>query len=722
MIRSIRTKRSASASSGRLPTASLVLLAVFTLLGCDAGDTDDAPGIPVEPPEALESAGLFEVPGLVEILELQNLRDGEALVERLAHDDAEVRARAAFALASVRDPEAFDPLVNLLADPSVEVRRDAAFALGHIELPDEGRALLDALEGEGAAVVRRRILGALGGRAGEAVAGELAGWDPGEEEAREYWLALSRIGLREVGLEGAGVVERLVEGLRSEDPAVRERAAYFFGRMSDPEAWEVHVEQVREALDRLDSDERTAMHLLPALGRLRDRSDAPRFLEWMAESDDWRIRANAVQSVGTSALLETAGVRDALWERVESDPSTHVAVLAANALLAGFRVPDQVTSRARAWLEVDPEAWRTHLPFVEHFGMMGDPEIVNAWVDFHQPRFPEIAHRAPELLAANPTPDAGQRIFDLARGDDPLAERAVMSFLSTRWEVWVWEPDAIAVFYDLFEEKVLEGDPRPARHAAIALGDLLFQPFGSRVLLEEAYRGRVERLTEEEVPVLRAILASLATIGDPDAVPLIEEQLGHEDFRIRKAAAAAYEELTGQEVRGLEIPDPEIPLDVEYLRELGPAPLLVLETTRGTIRIRLAPEQAPVTVQTIARYAEEGLYDDVHFHRVVSNFVIQTGDFAAGDGTGGPGQALRTEVTQIPFQRGVVGMASSGWDTEGSQFFITHSAQPHLDGSFGQSGDWMAYTAFGWLEEGESALDRIQEGDRVERAWIERSP
>jgi peptidylprolyl isomerase len=117
-----------------------------------------------------------------------------------------------------------------------------------------------------------------------------------------------------------------------------------------------------------------------------------------------------------------------------------------------------------------------------------------------------------------------------------------------------------------------------------------------------------------------------------------------------------------------------------------------------------------LTVQTIAGFAQEGLYAGVPFHRVVPNFVAQTGDFARQDGFGGPGFAIRSEFTLIPYRRGVLGMASAGKDTEGSQFFITHSLQPHLDGG---------YTSFGWVVEGMDIVDRLYEEDRIVSARIE---
>jgi cyclophilin family peptidyl-prolyl cis-trans isomerase len=103
----------------------------------------------------------------------------------------------------------------------------------------------------------------------------------------------------------------------------------------------------------------------------------------------------------------------------------------------------------------------------------------------------------------------------------------------------------------------------------------------------------------------------------------------------------------------------------------------------------------------------------MRFHRVVPDFVVQAGD-PRGDGWGGPGYALRDEINRLRYQRGAVGMALSGPDTGGSQFFVTLSPQPHLDGG---------YTVFGAIVDGEALLDVIRQGDRLVRirevAWNE---
>jgi len=98
-----------------------------------------------------------------------------------------------------------------------------------------------------------------------------------------------------------------------------------------------------------------------------------------------------------------------------------------------------------------------------------------------------------------------------------------------------------------------------------------------------------------------------------------------------------------------------------------------------------------------------GFFNNITFHRVVPNFVTQGGD-PRGDGNGGPGYQIRCEINEVPYARGAVGMALSGKDTGGSQWFVTHSPQPHLDGG---------YTVFARVIAGMETVDRTTRGDRI---------
>jgi cyclophilin family peptidyl-prolyl cis-trans isomerase len=113
-------------------------------------------------------------------------------------------------------------------------------------------------------------------------------------------------------------------------------------------------------------------------------------------------------------------------------------------------------------------------------------------------------------------------------------------------------------------------------------------------------------------------------------------------------------------------------------------------------------------VHNFVALARRGYFDGQRFHRVVPNFVVQAGD-PRGDGNGGPGYAIRDELNPHRYERGTLGMALSGPNTGGSQWFVTHAAQPHLDGG---------YTVFGRLRQGGDVLDRIVQGDRIVRITI----
>jgi cyclophilin family peptidyl-prolyl cis-trans isomerase len=138
-------------------------------------------------------------------------------------------------------------------------------------------------------------------------------------------------------------------------------------------------------------------------------------------------------------------------------------------------------------------------------------------------------------------------------------------------------------------------------------------------------------------------------------------------------------------------------------------PVARIETERGVIELLLFPADAPITVHNFVTLARRHYFDGQRFHRVVPNFVIQAGD-PRGDGNGGPGYAIRDELNPHRYVRGTLGMALSGPNSGGSQFFVTHAPQPHLDGG---------YTVFGQLRAGGQVIDRIVQGDRIVRITIQ---
>jgi peptidyl-prolyl cis-trans isomerase B (cyclophilin B) len=131
----------------------------------------------------------------------------------------------------------------------------------------------------------------------------------------------------------------------------------------------------------------------------------------------------------------------------------------------------------------------------------------------------------------------------------------------------------------------------------------------------------------------------------------------------------------------------------------------IIETDKGRLVLDLYPNEAPGTVANFSKLARERFYDGLTFHRVIPNFVIQ-GGCPRGDGTGGPGYTIKCETDGNPHKhvRGSLSMAHAGKDTGGSQFFICHSPQPHLDGK---------HTVFGQLVDGFDVLDAVRAGDHM---------
>jgi peptidyl-prolyl cis-trans isomerase B (cyclophilin B) len=143
--------------------------------------------------------------------------------------------------------------------------------------------------------------------------------------------------------------------------------------------------------------------------------------------------------------------------------------------------------------------------------------------------------------------------------------------------------------------------------------------------------------------------------------------------------------------------------------------LATITTNKGAIELDLHPQHAPHTVNNFVFLAREGFYDGVTFHRVISNFMIQGGD-PTGSGRGGPGYRFADELKGNPLKHetGVISMANAGPNTNGSQFFITHGPQPHLDGK---------HTVFGQVANKKSmnVVNAIRQGDVMQQVTITES-
>lgn len=217
-------------------------------------------------------------------------------------------------------------------------------------------------------------------------------------------------------------------------------------------------------------------------------------------------------------------------------------------------------------------------------------------------------------------------------------------------------------------------------------------------------------MVETRLSAIRA----LAQRAESDAlerdglIVVLREIAKDRDLLVRREAIAALGRLQEERPKLGSVADRR-PVQVyrEIAQRTARPKRVRIETERGTLEVQLLCMDAPMTCLNFLQLATQGFYDGLEMHRVVPDFVIQSGD-PRGDGAGGPGYTIRDEMNLLRYDTGVLGMALTGPDTGGSQFFITLSPQPHLDGG---------YTAFGRLVEGFEILPRIIQGDRIHRIF-----
>jgi cyclophilin family peptidyl-prolyl cis-trans isomerase len=210
-----------------------------------------------------------------------------------------------------------------------------------------------------------------------------------------------------------------------------------------------------------------------------------------------------------------------------------------------------------------------------------------------------------------------------------------------------------------------------------------------------------------------AALDALAALDPAAARPILTTALADRDWAVRVRAAEKLRALDATaEISSMR---PAPPQNVPELADLDAmiapkfSPQAYIDTSKGTIQFELAVLDAPRTVANFLALVRKNYFRGVQLHRVVPDFVVQDGD-PRGDGEGGPGYTIRDELNQRPYLRGTVGMALDWADTGGSQFFITHSPQPHLDAR---------YTVFGQVVSGMDVVDRLQQWDTINsiRVW-----
>lgn len=668
---------------------------------------------------------------LRDILWLQDQRDlGDERLERYLVDaDGHVRMRAALACASIQDTIALPTLMRALLDSTPDVRLAAAFAIGQtagvsglsLKMKSE-ESLLQVLHSEASIRVRNRIIEALGKFASENALRrmlERGGLKREAQTRRELALTIARFAIRGIVTEEATIaVARLSEDA---DAEVRWRAAYAFMRIGDAKLLVPHIDR----LVSLTGDENTdvRMYAASALGRTKDQRWAlPVLLRLVDRERDWRVAVNAIQALSNFDSLSSEAVEVLL--RRWTDPNEHISLTSIKTYGSGKQVqparrrstnlgePAQSDEEAKSLLLAilinhnNQFTWRQQgeaaIALAKHFGHETFSTI-RAQLNSPAP----VRKKIVNALSFIPSTEALELVISEVENHDPSIAVAAIEGLLRLCRVVNVEGEVLDRIRARMVDALDRRDLALTATAASAMADSIFRWEFVAEALEEAY-SRLK--SPEDVEPMVAILTALGELEDRKVVSLLERALKDHDRPVGLAAAEALRKITGDDPSESVTPHTK-PLysdyDWDFLFSLK-QPLVVLHTNRGDISLELLPDDAPFTVLNFLRLSGRGFYDRLTFHRVVANFVIQGGD-PRGDGWGGPGYAIRSEFGLQNYDRGMVGMASAGKDTEGCQFFITHSPQPHLDGR---------YTIFGQVIDGMDVVDQIQVGDVLEAVVV----
>ena len=639
---------------------------------------------------------------LLLMLEDRRVRDAGA-TRPLLGGPVEIRIALAETLGRIGDAASHPDLEFLLRDPEPRVRQAAAFGLGLLRAPESSAALLAATRDTDreTAILAVEALGKRKAPLAEVIAalGDLA---EGERFGR-LLPALFRFSDPEVmdwAARGLALDDRRLhawsayalcrtpqaralplirELARDPDPWVRGQAARALGLVGD--GGELAV--LRGLLD--DASSGPVIHGLRSAARLIGAGKAAATADWRREI--LRLVDDSRPGVGTTALeVSSAWLLDAaLGEKLEAEARSATSAISSG---ASRRAELALLALARAR---DPRS----------FG------LISEWS-----RSPDAGRRARAAEAAGSldTPEGesiGREVLDRLAGDlNPAVRLAV---LGARLQLAADEPGPIA--------RTALSDADPVIRGA-ALESLVEHPqLETRELVSALERARFDEVPDAAIGAIRALQArGSATVAESGTVTEVLTSLARDDRRylVRREAAQALAVLGPQGPDGSPIPQigAASRRDFDYYREViertRSTRWVDLRTSRGAIRLELDCPRAPMTCLNFLHLAAQGFYDGVAFHRVVPDFVAQAGD-PRGDGTGGPGYEIRDEINRLRYEPGAVGMALSGPDTGGSQFFLMMTRAPHLDGG---------YTVFGRVVAGMEAAELLEQGDRIERAVV----
>lgn len=523
----------------------------------------------------------------------------------------------------------------------------------------------------------------------------------------------------------------------NDDPEVRWQTAFVFARVADS----LNISHRFDILKELLHDQGTPyarMFAATAIGRAHNLAGDTLLTRAYRGETDWRVRVNILNALAKAPEFDSAifaVIRSATEQATSDDPqSIHIGVTAQhtlNSFITGGKLTPSDSARVRDYLDafngfdgrnqgVAPIVTAEATLSAARLATFSLGRALDNYMHANDPAVRAIAIRAAglttdtvmfyDILASMPAVSAAEEIPRLEALDSMWTRATRGAKPDTRFRQAL-ERSRAANVYRTMLMRVSDVVLDPAV-ATIALDHLCDSTIAVDTFRTQAERYLRKYLRSFAVHQFRdELLASVtaeAWFRDPSPEVPVLLRLDYDsarewhDTELMDSIKVAMRAL-GSSTADLKPPLPlHSSIDWAFLESLPDKMLIGL--ARGSLQLNLRTSEAPLTVLNMARLARDQFFPGQKFHRVVPNFVIQSGD-PTGTGYGGPGYAIRTEISMDQYgHEGVVGMASSGKDTEGSQWFITQCPTPHLDGR---------YTIWAEVQGGMEEVVKIQVGDKI---------
>lgn len=687
-----------------------------------------------------------------DILELQDNRtlgEDNKLLKYLHSVDPEIRELAIYALANIGDSAVIDQLNFLLAGPFEDYPKKedfiaATFMLGQIP-SQKSEEMISFLLNNLPENAEEKILmfsyaaDAIGKTGNENDLNNLCSIYSLNKIndtvlTRAVSMSFAKFALRKIKNEKS--VETLKSILKSSSDTITVRnCAFAFWRIGDKKLLEKAAEEIYQLAE--SNDPQTRMWAFNALGKLKNELFLLYTLESFNSEEDWRVKVNMLNSFLNYELDSLSDLTNHLYSVIGDgigDENEHVSLTSINVFGKMFvdlnnsknteakKLSKDVLKNFKLALDSSASlnlSGRIQSELTNSIALIFKDEVKNYLLN----KFSEsdsYDHKA-GIIRSFSNFDDGMIYKEVRDSISKEVQRYNLKYPNTSG-VMIGSAD-LAKLYRAFVEMLTELDDKVDKENQNIIRLIYSEFVGSKdiILTDLALTGLKDSLytsysgetnsvilfdyNELEFPkdldVMLILIDAMGELRNENAVSVLESNKNSDNYELAMTSNIALEKITGNKYDLFTRPRTDF--DWQYLGSLSQKKFITLKTNKGDIKIELFPEVAPFTVMNFLKLSESNYYDNTVFHRVVSNFVIQGGD-PTGSGYGGPGYSIRSEFSPLNYDTGMIGMASSGKDTEGSQFFITHSATPHLDGR---------YTLFGKVTEGMSVVNNIMIGDTI---------